>query len=69
MNDNYIKAATDIISDNMVLVNIASRRARELARGSKPMVKTEQGENYLDIALHEIAEKKIVVDASSQIDK
>ena len=64
MNDEYLTKASESISDHMVLVNVASKRARELARGSTPLVKTEKGEGYLDIALHEIAEKKIVVDKS-----
>ena len=62
MNDEYLKLATEVIDDHMVLVNIASKRAKELARGSNPLVKVEPGEGYLDIALHEIAENKIVLD-------
>ena len=62
MNDEYLKLATEVIKDHMVLVNIASKRAKELARGSTPLVKVEPGEGYLDIALHEICEHKIVVD-------
>ena len=64
MNDEYLKLATEAIDDNMVLVNIAAKRARELARGSNPMVKVQPGETYLDIALHEIAEHKVVIDTS-----
>ena len=64
MNDEYLKRATEAIDDHMVLVNIASKRARELARGSAPLIKVRPGESYLDIALHEIAEHKIAIDAS-----
>ena len=66
MNDEYLIRANDAIPERMVLVNIASKRARELARGSTPLVKTQPGEGYLDIALHEIAEKKIVIDNSEK---
>ena len=61
MNDEYLSQANEAIEDKMVLVNIASKRARELARGSNPMVKIQKGESYVDIALHEIAVKKIQV--------
>ena len=66
MNDEYLSNASNIIQEKMVLVNLASKRARELARGSQPLVKTQRGESYLDIALLEIAQKKIIVDPSSE---
>ncbi len=46
----------------MILINIASRRARELSRGSSPLVKVAKGEGWLDIALNEIGNGKIVHD-------
>ena len=66
MNDEYLERANEAITDKMILVNVASKRARELARGSSPLVKTQHGEGWLDIALHEIADKKIVIDASDK---
>ena len=65
MNEEYLRLATEAIEDKMVLVNIASKRAKELARGSNPLVKVQPGEGYLDIALHEIAVHKVVIDTSS----
>jgi DNA-directed RNA polymerase omega subunit len=55
MNDSYLERAKENISDPRLLSIIASRRARQLARGGRPMVKTNDQE-YLDIALLEIAE-------------
>jgi DNA-directed RNA polymerase omega subunit len=55
MNDSYLERAKEKISDPRLLSIIASRRARQLARGGRPMVKTNDQE-YLDIALLEIAE-------------
>jgi DNA-directed RNA polymerase omega subunit len=67
LNDTYLQEAVGQIPDRMVLVKIASERAKELARGAAPMVVVSHDErtNYLDIALKEIAEEKLVVDEDS----
>ena len=61
MNDTYLDRACEVITDPMVIVNIAAKRARELARGSAPMLRTPQGQGHLDTALLEIAEGKLIV--------
>lgn len=61
MNDVYLEKAHEKIKDPKLLSIVASRRARELATGSRPMVKTDLKE-YLDIALQEIAEGLIQID-------
>ena len=63
MNDEYLERDNEMIPDKMVLVNVASKRAKELARGANPLVKVLHGEGYLDIALLEIASKKLVVES------
>ena len=55
MNDSFLEKARQQIQDPKHLSIIASRRARQLARGARPMLKT-QAKEYLDIALLEIAE-------------
>ena len=61
MNDEYLKQANEKIPDRMILVVVASKRAKELARGSYPMVPVDrrQGVHHLDVALQEIAEGKL----------
>ena len=61
MNDEYLEKACEVIEDREILVNLVSRRAKELARGAHPMVNVDRNErgNYLDIALREVAEGKI----------
>ena len=61
MNDSYLERAKEKISDPRLLSIVASRRARQLARGGRPMIKTDDQE-YLDIALLEIAEGLIDYD-------
>ena len=55
MNDSYLARAKEKIADPRLLSVIASKRARQLARGGRPMIKTDDKE-HLDVALLEIAE-------------
>ena len=68
MNDTYLDRACEVITDRMVIVNIAAKRSRELARGSASMVSTPHGQSHLDTALLEIAEGKLIVDPATIID-
>ncbi len=56
MNNSYLERAKAVIPDPQILAVAAARRARELASGkARPMIKCDS-ENFLDIALLEIAE-------------
>jgi len=55
MNDAYLKRAIEKIPDKRALIVLAAKRARQLGRDSRPMIKTDELNN-LDIALLEIAE-------------
>ncbi|MCM8530584.1 MAG: DNA-directed RNA polymerase subunit omega [Lentisphaeraceae bacterium] len=59
MNNSYVERALEVISDKNILVNLASRRASELSRGSKPLVDVPSSTTSLDTALLEIAEGKV----------
>ena len=61
MNDKYLERARKKINDPKLLSIIASKRARQLARGARPMLKTPDRE-YLDIAMLEIAEGLVDID-------
>lgn len=61
MNDIYLEKARTKIQDPKKLSIIASRRARQLARGARPMIKTDDQE-YLDIALLEISEDLLLME-------
>jgi DNA-directed RNA polymerase omega subunit len=55
MNDAYLEKALEKIPDRQALIVLASRRAESLAKGERPMVKSEEN-CHLDTALLEIAE-------------
>ena len=59
MNNEYLLRAKQVIPDAKVLIVLASKRAAMLASGkSRPMVRCKE-DNFLDIALLEIAEGKL----------
>ena len=62
MNDKYLQRAKEKIKDPRILSIIASKRARQLARGARPMIKTDDQE-HLDVALLEIAEGLVDVES------
>ena len=55
MNDKYLAKAMEKIPDKRALSLLASRRARQLVRGARPLIKNEE-EDFLNIALLEISE-------------
>lgn len=59
MRDDYLKAAREKITDPNILVNVVSRRVKQLKRGLKPLVESLERLDPEDIALREIIEGKI----------
>ncbi len=59
MRDEYLHAAAKIISDPYILVNVVSRRVKQLRRGSRPLVESLEKLAPEDIALREIMEGRI----------
>ncbi len=59
MRDDYIKEALTSINDPNVLINVVSRRVKQLKRGSRPLVESLEKLAPEDIALREIIEGKI----------
>jgi len=68
MNNQLLAAASKIIPDPKILVNIVSRRVRKLCNGSRPMVAAPFGAGFMDIALQEIAEGKLSFRPSEKIE-
>ena len=62
MNIVYIEAAAKVITNKQQLINMVSKRVRQLSAGSRPMVETNLSMGLADIALSEIAEGKLSMD-------
>lgn len=63
MRDDYIKQALTKIHDPNVLINVVSRRVKQLKRGNRPLVESLEKLSPEDIALREIIEEKISFEA------
>ena len=59
MRDDYIKDALKIIPDPNILINVVSRRVKQLKRGSRPLVESLEKLTPEDVALREIIDGKI----------
>ncbi|MFO1449589.1 MAG: DNA-directed RNA polymerase subunit omega [Opitutaceae bacterium] len=59
MRDDYLRAALAVIDDPNILVNVVSRRVKQLRRGYRPLVESLEKLSPEDTALREIAERKI----------
>ena len=66
MRDEYLHAAAKIIPDPYVLVNVVSRRVKQLRRGARPLVESLEKLLLEDIALREIAEGKISFELATE---
>ncbi len=62
MRDEYLKQASEIITDPNILINVVSRRVKQLRFGRKPLVESLERLEPEDIALREIIEGKITYD-------
>jgi DNA-directed RNA polymerase subunit omega len=59
MKDEYLRNALKIIDDPNILINVVSRRVKQLRRGSRPLVESLEKLSAEDTALREVAEGKI----------
>ena len=63
LNVDLLKAAKARVPSIPVLINMVSKRVRQLNAGLRPYVKPERpDEDALDIALREIAEGKLIAE-------
>ena len=59
MRDDYLQAALKQIDDPNILVNVVSRRVKQLRRGNRALVESLEKLSAEDTALREIIEGKI----------
>jgi len=65
LNINLINAAKLVVPSIPVLINMVSKRVRQLNAGERPLVKPSVGEEKVDVALREIAEGKLWYEAAA----
>ena len=59
MKNELLKDAIRIIPDPNILINMVSRRAKQLKQGHKPLIESLEKLEPEDIAMREIIEGKI----------
>lgn len=64
MKSELLKAASRVIPNQGILVNMVSRRVRQLMQGHRPLVEHAPGLRAADIALTEIVQNKLTFEAA-----
>jgi len=64
MKPDLVKAASEVITNKQILVNVVSRRVRQLLLGHRPLVEYAPGLREADIALTEIAHGKLAYEST-----
>ena len=59
MNQTLVQDALKIVHSPQVLVNIISKRVRQLGQGFRPLVAYDPKLTFMDIALKEVADGKL----------
>jgi DNA-directed RNA polymerase subunit omega len=59
MDPMLLETARETVGNDKILVNLVSRRVRQLNASSRPLVEVDPGMGFIDIALKEIGEGKI----------
>jgi DNA-directed RNA polymerase subunit omega len=63
MSSNLLEEASKVIPNTAVLINLVSKRVRQLSNGQRPLVEIGPRMSNADIALQEIIEHKLVAEA------
>ena len=64
MKADLVKAASEVIPNQQILVNMVSRRVRQLCLGHRPLVEYAPGLGHADVALTEIANQKLTFEST-----
>jgi DNA-directed RNA polymerase subunit omega len=68
MKSKYLESAQQRIPSPELLVNIVSRRVRQLAQGHRPLTQTDARMDFAEIALKEISEGKLGYELTGDIE-
>ena len=64
MKPELVRAASEVIHSQQILINMVSRRVRQLTIGHRPLVEFVPGMGHADVALSEIANGKLVFEST-----
>jgi DNA-directed RNA polymerase subunit omega len=64
MKPDLVQAAAAVIPNQQILVNMVSRRVKQLCLGHRPLVEFVPGLGHADVALSEIAAGKLVYEST-----
>ena len=67
MKSKYLEPAQQRVPNPELLINLVSRRVRQLAQGHRPLTQTDAKMDFADIALKEISEGKLGYELSGDI--
>ena len=65
MRNDYLQSALKVIDDPTILVNVISRRVKQLKRGNRPLMESLEKLSAEDTALREVAEGKITYELAT----
>jgi DNA-directed RNA polymerase subunit omega len=65
MQSHLLEKALTVIKSEQYLVNVISRRVRQLSNGHRPMVEVEPRMGLADIALMEVIKGKLTYEATT----
>jgi DNA-directed RNA polymerase subunit omega len=65
MRNDYLQSALKVIDDPCILVNVVSRRVKQLRRGNRALIESLEKLSAEDTALREIAEGKITYELAT----
>ena len=68
MKSKYLDPAMQQVPNPELLINLVSRRVRQLTQGHRPLTQTDAKMDFADIALKEISEGKIAYEIQSSPD-
>jgi DNA-directed RNA polymerase subunit omega len=64
MSSYLLEEASKVIPNTAILINLVSKRVRQLSNGQRPLVEIGPRMSNADIALQEIIERKLVYEAT-----
>ena len=68
MKSKYLEPAQQRIPNPELLINLVSRRVRQLAQGHRPLTETDARMDFAEIALKEISEGKVSYELTGEIE-